>query len=187
MKRFPIALLFLIAVRMQAAPEEAAGGEDKWLVWKVANFIILAIFIGYMLMKHLPPFFKARGAEIQKDIAEAQQTKRDAEKRTADMDARLKTLGAEIEKLRTQAKTEMDQEAARIRKETEEQIAKMQKHAEQEIESAGKTASRELRAYASKLALELAEQRIRTRVDANVESGLVDDFVLDLQKQGSKN
>jgi F0F1-type ATP synthase membrane subunit b/b' len=63
----------------------------------------------------------------------------------------------------------------------------MQRQAEQEIESAGTLASRELSAYAAKLSLDLAEQRIRTRLDASTEAGLVDDFTKDLQKQGSKN
>jgi F0F1-type ATP synthase membrane subunit b/b' len=41
-----------------------------------------------------------------------------------------------------------------------------------------------LHAYAAKLALDLAEQRIRTRLDASTEAGLVEDFTKDL---GSRN
>lgn len=103
------------------------------------------------------------------------------------MDARLSTLGADIEKFRTQSKIEMEQEGQRIRQETAHQIEKLQRQAEQEIESAGNLATRELREYAAKLALDLAEQRIRTRLDAGTEAGLVDDFTKDLQQQGSKN
>jgi F0F1-type ATP synthase membrane subunit b/b' len=99
----------------------------------------------------------------------------------------VKALGADIDKFRAQAKIEMEQEAARIRQETAHQIEKLQKQAEQEIESAGNLATRALSAYAAKLALDLAEQRIRTRLDASTEAGLVDDFTKDLQQQGSKN
>jgi F0F1-type ATP synthase membrane subunit b/b' len=59
----------------------------------------------------------------------------------------------------------------------------LQQQAQQEIETAGKLARRELKGFAAKLALDLAEQRIRTRLDANAESGLVDDFVKDLGSQ----
>jgi F-type H+-transporting ATPase subunit b len=170
----------------EKAAEEPQAGEEM-LIWKWANFVILAGVAGYYLSKHLPPFFKNRTAEIQKDINEAQQQKQAAEKRAAEMDARLSTLGAEIEKFRVESKIQMEQEAARIRQETASQIAKLQKQAEQEIESAGNLASRELSAYAAKLALDLAEQRIRTRLDANTEAGLIDDFTADLQQQGSKN
>jgi F-type H+-transporting ATPase subunit b len=167
--------------------EEKEETSDKWIAWRWANFGLLAIGIGYLLRKNMPPFFQARTTDIQKDITDAQATKQAAEKRAAEMDARLNALGADIEKFRAQAKIEMEQEAARIRQETAHQIEKLQKQAEQEIESAGNLATRELSAYAAKLALDLAEQRIRTRLDASTEAGLVDDFTKDLQQQGSRN
>ena len=43
-----------------------------------------------------------------------------------------------------------------------------------------------LQAYAAKLALELAEQRVRAKLDAGTENALVDSFLHDLQKE-SKN
>lgn len=158
--------------------------KDEMLVWKWANFAILVGGAGYLLSKHLPPYFKSRTGEIQKDITDAQATKRAADKRAAEMEARLSSLGADIDKFRAQSRVEMEREAARIRQETAHQIEKLQKQAEQEIESAGTLASRELHAYAAKLALDLAEQRIRTRLDAATEAGLVDDFTKDL---GSRN
>ena len=130
------------------------------VVWKWANFVILIVGAGYLLDKHLPPYFKSRTGEIQKDITEAQATKQAADKRAAEMDARLNSLAADIEKFRAQAKIEMEQEAVRIRQETAHQIEKLQKQAEQEIESAGKLASRELHAYAAVL-LEVCGQLLR--------------------------
>jgi F-type H+-transporting ATPase subunit b len=175
----------VFAQEKEGAKEEVA--KDEMIVWKWANFVILLGVAGYFLNKSLPTFFKSRSGEIQKDITEAQATKQAAEKRAAEMDARLNALGAEIERFKAQAKIEMEQESARIRQETAHQIEKLQRQAEQEIESAGNLATRELGAYAAKLALDLAEQRIRTRLDASTEAGLVDDFTADLQKQGSKN
>ncbi len=191
MKRLLLATMLLFgAVAIHAQEKEKAEEplpREEMLVWKWANFVILAAGAGYLLGKHLPAFFKSRSADIQKDITEAQATKQAAEKRAAEMDARLSTLGADIEKFRTQSKIEMEQEGQRIRQETAHQIEKLQRQAEQEIESAGNLATRELREYAAKLALDLAEQRIRTRLDAGTEAGLVDDFTKDLQQQGSKN
>jgi F-type H+-transporting ATPase subunit b len=188
-KRILLAMMLLFGATSIYAQEkvEEPVTKDEMLVWRWANFIILAAGAGYLLGKHLPTFFKSRTATIQKDITEAQQQKLDAEKRAAEMDARLRSLSADIEKFRAQSKAEMEQEAARIRQETAQQIAKLQKQAEQEIESKGNLASRELREYAAKLALDLAEQRIRTRLDAATEAGLVEDFTKDLQQQGSKN
>jgi F-type H+-transporting ATPase subunit b len=186
MKKVLLALMLATGVFAQEKQEKAEEPitKDEMLVWKWANFAILVAGAGYLLSKHLPPYFKSRTGEIQKDITEAQATKQAADKRSAEMDARLNSLAADIEKFRVQAKIEMEQEAARIRQETAHQIEKLQKQAEQEIESAGTLASRELHAYAAKLSLDLAEQRIRTRLDAATEAGLVDDFTKDL---GSRN
>jgi F-type H+-transporting ATPase subunit b len=188
-KRILLAAMLLFGAMTIYAQEKAEEPlpKDELLIWRWANFGILALGAGYLLAKHLPPFFKARTTDIQKDITEAQLTKQTAEKRATEMDARLNSLGADIEKFRSQSRIEMEQEANRIRQETAEQIEKLQRQAAQEIESAGSLASRELREYAAKLALDLAEQRIRTRLDANTEAGLVDDFTKDLQQQGSKN
>jgi F-type H+-transporting ATPase subunit b len=165
------------AAQSEQAPEQSG---DKWIVWKWANFAILAAGLGYLMSKHLPQFFHSRTESIQKGISEAQQTKHEAEKRAAAMEARLHALGAEIERFRVDAQAEMEQESSRIREETGKQIEKLQQQAEQEIESAGKTARRDLKAYAAELALQLAEQRIRTRLDATAEAGLVEDFIHDL-------
>jgi F-type H+-transporting ATPase subunit b len=190
-KRVLLAMMLLFGTAAIHGQEKEKAEESKpkeeMLVWRWANFAILAIGAGYLLGKHLPVFFKSRSAEIQRDITDAQAQKLAADKRAAEMDARLKSLGADIEKFRAESKIEMGQEAVRIRQETAQQIEKMQKQAEQEIESAGNLASRGLREYAAKLALDLAEQRIRTRLDAGTEAGLVEDFTKDLQQQGSKN
>jgi F-type H+-transporting ATPase subunit b len=188
-KQILLAMMLLFGAGSIYAQEKAEEPltKDEMIVWKWANFAILAAGAGYLFAKHLPVFFKSRTTDIQKDITEAQLTKQTAEKRAAEMEARLNSLGADIQKFRAQSKTEMEHEAGRIRQETAQQIAKLQKQAEQEIESAGNLASRELRSYAAQLALDLAEQRIRTRLDVSTEAGLVDDFTKDLQQQGSKN
>jgi F-type H+-transporting ATPase subunit b len=201
-KRFLIATLFCAAMltaprvlHAQAQPqgEEHVGGvavetpADETTVWKGINFGLLAIGLGYLLGKTLPPFFRSRTADIQKDIVEAAAMRRDAEQRAAAIEQRVSALGADIEAFRTQSRAEMEQEAARIREETARLIEKVQRQAGSEIETAGKAARRELQAYAAKLALDLAEQRIRMRLDPPTASGLVQDFVRDLEMERSKN
>ena len=175
-------LLILLLAAVGASAQEKA--EESNEVWKWANFGILAIGLGYLVAKTLPPFFRSRTVEIQKGISEAQKIKREAEARASEMNARLASLSAEIDKFQRTARTEMEQEGARLREETSRHLQKLQHQAEQEIETAGKLARRELKTYAAKLALDLAEQRIRTRLDKSAESGLVDEFVKNL---GSRN
>jgi F-type H+-transporting ATPase subunit b len=194
MKRLALILLltfgssFLLPAQESAQPEaKQEEKSDAETLWKWANFVILAAGLGYLIYKHVPPMLRARTTEIQKDISEAQATKKDAEARAAAVDARVQALGAEMDRFRAQSKIEMQQEGDRIRQETARQIARQDVQGTQEIEAAGKTARRELKEYAAKLALELAEQRIRARVDDRTESALVDAFVADLGRQESKN
>jgi F-type H+-transporting ATPase subunit b len=174
-----------IAMAQEAAPAAEAG--DPLLMWKWINFGILALGLGWLMAKHLPGAFQARTASIQQGIAEAQQQKRDADKRAAAVDQKMSALGTEIEAFRVQSRLEMEREGERIREETAAHIRKLEQQSAVEIESAGKTARRELRTYAADLALNLAEQRIRTRLDAGTESALVENFVADLKRQESKN
>jgi F-type H+-transporting ATPase subunit b len=161
--------------------------EETSSAWKWANFAILAIGLGYLMAKHLPPLFRSRTSEIQKGISEAQQMKMDAERRSAEMDARLNAIGEEIERFRKQSAAEMQQEGERIGRETAAQIKRIELQAEAEIESAGKAVRRQLKDFAADLALGLAEERLRTRIDSATASELVDDFVHNLERNVSPN
>ena len=132
MKKLLLIPLFAIALVAQERPVERTASEpvqNNDAMWKWANFAILAIALGYGMAKGLPPLFKSRTKEIQSGIAEAQQMKLDAERRSAEMDARLNALGADIEKFRTQSAAEMQQEGERIGRETAAQIRKIEQQA----------------------------------------------------------
>ncbi len=190
MKRhLPLFLLtsFLLTSSLCLAQEKGGEAGDDLNGWRWANFAILAIGLGYLLVKNLPPFFKSRTASIQKEIADSQKLKQESEQRATAILLRVSSLGADIEAFRVQSRAEMEREGERIREEGAAHIRKLNDQAQTEIESAGKTARRELRAYAADLALDLAGQRIRGRLDAGTEAGLVDRFVGDLQRQESKN
>jgi len=81
----------------------------------------------------------------------------------------------------------MAHEGERIRLETAAHIKRIESQASVEIESAGKIARRELRQYSAELALKLAEDRVRAKLDSSSEAALVDGFVAELGRQGSKN
>lgn len=163
------------------------ASEDPLAVWKWANFVLLVAGVGYLLSKSVPALFQARTQEIQKGIAEAQQVKQQADKRAADMEARMAKLGADIEAFRVKAKAEMEQEGQRIQEQTEVHAKKLEAQAASEIETAAKVARASLKQYAAELSLDLAAQHIRTRMNPETEAGLVDNFLADLNQQGSKN
>ncbi len=137
-----------IAQEPASAKPEATenSSEDKLAIWKWANFVLLVAGLGYLVAKSVPAMFKSRGEEILKGIQEAQKVKQDAEKRAAEMEARLAKLGADIEAFRVHAKADMEREGQRIQEETAAHAKKLEAQAAAEIESAGKAARASLNA-----------------------------------------
>jgi F-type H+-transporting ATPase subunit b len=178
---------FLLGSGVCFAQEKGGESSEPAAVWKVLNFAILAAGLGYLAAKYLPPFFQTRSSSIQKEITDAQKLKRDSEQRAEAIMKRVSSLAADIEAFRVQSRAEMEREGERIREQAAAHIRKLKEQAQGEIESAGKTARRELRVYAADLALDLAGQRIRARLDVATEAGLVDRFVGDLKRQESSN
>jgi F-type H+-transporting ATPase subunit b len=162
------------------AAEEVGMKNELW--WKWANFGILVLGLGYLIGKNAGPFFRARTAEIQKGITEAAAMRADAEKRAAEIEARIANLAADVEALRQSSHHEIEQEGQRMQAEAAQQLAKLQAYAEQEIASAAKNAMLDLKAAAAELALQLAEQQIRTRITPQVQEALVNGFVADLER-----
>ena len=175
----PLLLLAFAVIAQTPEVHEAAPAEhatDNWTLWKWANFAILMAVLGFLGAKHGGPFFRARGEEIRKGIADASVEKQAADERYAEVSRRLSNLESEIASMRADAREEMNAESERIRLETEQQLAKVHQHAEQEIVSVAKAERQELRNHAASLAIELAEQRIRERISPQLQDALVAKF-----------
>lgn len=163
---------------------EVAAEHGPSIVWKWANFVLLAAALGYLIGRNAPAFFRSRTEEIQRGMAEAARIKQDSDARVAEVERRLATLESEIARLRAGAREEMAAESQRIHEETSRQLAKVQQQAEQEIASAAKAARQELKAYSADLAVSLAEQKVQSRLTPPIEESLVGRFVNELRQQG---
>jgi len=188
---------FLIAIGLAAAsyalPQESqpaaqsgeAGEGDSMIWWKWANFAILAVGLGYLIGKNVPPLFRKQSDEIQKALAEAAKIKQDAAAYAASVEARLAGLQREIATLRETAHADMAAESERVRRETEHHLQRIQEQSAQEIALMTRAAKNELRKYAAELAVSLAEQRIRARMNPGVQDSLVNEFLGDLPRAAS--
>lgn len=173
----------IAASPLLAAEEGGAGGgeaEGPAMIWKVLNFLILAGGLGYLIGKNLGPALTERAKGIQEALAAGEKAKKEAEARAAAVQAKLATLDTEISALRTAAQAERDREADRIRRDAQSEMERIRTQAQFEIESAGKQAGLELKRYAAKLALDLAEQKVRARMSPEAEAVLLDGFLANL-------
>jgi F-type H+-transporting ATPase subunit b len=168
-----------------AREERTTEPEGNLELWKWANFLILAGVLGWLIWKNAPPFFRSRTEEIQRGIAAAAKLKREAEERAAKVEARMASLQSEIEHVRADSKAVMTRESDRLRKETEQHIARIQSRGEEEIGAISKHAEKDLRAFAAQLAIQLAEERIRSRMSDRTQNALVDGFVKQLDRRAA--
>ncbi len=160
-----------------AAEHGSSGPAEVSIWWKWANFAILAGGLAYMIGKNAPAYFAQRNEEIRKGLEEGAELQREANARTAAMEARLKNLEAEIADMKTKAKADIAAEGERIQAETAAAIAKIQAHADSEIAAAAKNERLQLRTYAADLALKLAEQKLRGQLNPQSDAGLVNGFL----------
>jgi F-type H+-transporting ATPase subunit b len=159
--------------------------ETELLILEALNFLILAGGLGYLAVKNGGPFLAARSKEIGEGLAAGEKAKAEADARAAQVQAKLANLEADVAGLRTSAKEEREREAARIRRETETEIARIRAQAEMEVESAGKHARMEVQRAAAKMAIELAEQKVRARMSPEIQTALLQGFLDDLPRNGA--
>jgi len=166
----------------QAATKSEGAGEGPSPLWAWANFVMLAGALGYMAVKKGRPWFAARSQEIRKGIAQAEEIRAEAEARAREVDRKLAGLQTDIEALRADAHREQAAEGERIRSQVAADLARIKEHAAGEIDAAGKAARLELKRYAAQVAIDLAEQKVRRQMTAEVQTALVENFSRDLDK-----
>lgn len=190
MKRATFAVALGLAFASYALPQEAPSAAkteaeqgDPMIWWKWANFAILAVGLGYLIGKNVPPLFRKQSDEIQSALAEAAKIKQEAADYAASVEARLTNLQREITDLRQGAHAEMITEGDRIRRETEHHLQRIHEQSVQEIALMTRAAKHDLQKYAAELAIKLAEQRIRARMNPATQEKLVSGFLEDLQRR----
>jgi F0F1-type ATP synthase membrane subunit b/b' len=181
---FAAALIVLPASRAAQSAEspksakvENEPGEDDMLGWKWANFALLVVILVWLGNKYGNPYFANQTQIIRQGLDEARRHREDAERRSAEVQSKLDNIGQEIEKFR---RTALAEQSAEMERQSQKMRAEMEAAwagASQQIETLGKHARRDLRHFASSLALELAEQRIRQRMSPAIQATLTGDFV----------
>jgi F-type H+-transporting ATPase subunit b len=176
------AVTFCVAQENPQQPAAARETSEPGMVWRWANFVILAVGLGYLIGKAAPAYFRARQNEIENALAEASKEIKDADAKAANLSVRLSGIQNEVENLRKSARAEMAAEGERIRIETERHLKRIQDQTSQEVVLMARAARDELRRYSAGLAIDLAEQRLRSRIGPAAQESLLDSFVVDLQR-----
>jgi F-type H+-transporting ATPase subunit b len=162
-----------------AAPRRESETQEieQTMKWEVINFAIFAIGLGYVIAKAAPAFFNARSADIQRAIKEATGLKMEADLRYSEVDRKMANLAGEMEKIRAEAKAEMQREHERMLNETKQEIEHIHRNVAAEAAGLSLEGALNVRQHTTHLALALAERRLRDRFSGANADDLLQDFV----------
>jgi len=156
--------------------------ERVALFYDLFNLAIIALAIGIPLFRYLPKYLRNRGQKLSEDIESARKTAEDANARLSAVEAKLSSIGEEIEKFRAEVEHESVADEARIKASLKEESERIVAAAEQEIAAAAAQARRGLRTFAADLAVGQAAKQIV--LTPETDRALIAEFVGDVTGKG---
>jgi F0F1-type ATP synthase membrane subunit b/b' len=175
--RFAVAF-FLFAAPVLAQEEAKPKLEDSptGQVFRWINFVLVVVILLYLFRK-APAYFRGHADEISQKIAEGARAREAAEKRRAEAQAKLATIGTEVAKIRDEARRAAALEAERIKTLAKTEAEMIERAAQAEIAAAEHAARLELKTLAAGMAVERAEALLRKELQPKVESTRFFEFV----------
>ena len=167
----------------------AAAGDDHGsplsIVWKWGNFILLFGGLAYYLRRPLREFLQARARGIEEGLASGKRAQEEAEAKMSAVETRLARLDEEIDGLKQQAARESEEERQRIIDSSRAEAERFVAMARREIEGLQRTARLELKAHVARLAVDLAEERLRRDLEPGQNQRIISRFVRSLKETRS--
>ena len=160
------------------------NAEQAATAFTVANFLVLAVLVGWLLVKTLPKTFRDRNTAIQRHLVNARTVTEEARARLSSVEERLSKLDDQIAAIRAQAEKDSARDEQRIKAGVEDEKQKILADAEQEIKAATSLAQRQIQRYAAELAIDQAAHKLV--VTAETDRLIVQNFARRLTGDDSK-
>ncbi len=143
----------------------------------LVNFGVLLLIIGWAIRKKGNPALAARRAEVEKELAEAQRLRAEAEASHMATATRLEKLDQEILQIRADMVKAGEAERDRIVAQAEEKAARMRKDTNFLIEQQMKQLRKELTEQAATAAVAAAQDLLRERTSDADQERLADAYL----------
>jgi len=190
MQRKKSILLILVIVPLllfMSYADESHASQTRDFLGKVVNFLLLFGGLAYLLRKPLGKFLQGRSDSLENELRGAKDSREEAIERLATVEARLRTLDKEVEKLRLEAEKEGRALHQRIVEEARRDAERLKHFAGQEIEMLTQDAVRGIKEFAAALATDLARQRIQDQMTGEDQSSLIEKSIERLEKLHEKS
>ena len=175
-----VALAVLIPFVAQAS--EGGGHADsgavlKDFLYRCFNFALMVGLLFYFVNKPARKGLKNRTTEIEKALADAKAAKEAAEAKYHEYNQKLAKATEEIAGITEAIRREGELEREKILTAAREMAAKIEREADNKAAGVVTKARAEIREEAARLAVELAEQLLKTQISANDQKRLVDEYM----------
>jgi len=164
-----------------AAHESAEAEHHEESIWpfvgKIFNFVVLVGGLVYLARKPFADYLTRRGGELRAELSAAETLKAEATAKIAEIDARMKTLPAELEALGARGRADIAAEEQRIRDVAATEKQRLLDQAAREIDQRVRTARRDLVEHAADLTIGVARTKIQNEITDADRSRLVDRYL----------
>jgi F-type H+-transporting ATPase subunit b len=165
--------------------DEEEHAESPWaFAGKLFNFAVLVGLLVYFLRKPIRDYLAGRATQIRTDLVTAASMKEDAARQITEIDVKLKQLPAELDMLRARGQQEIAAEQARIEHAAAAERDRLLEQTRREIDLQLRTARRELVTHAADLAVQVARERIRSRMTTEDQRRLLDRYLEQVTTHG---
>jgi len=143
-------------------------------IWKFLNLAIFVSILYYVSKKmKLSDAFKARREEIRAELIQAEIDKKAALEELTKVESRLVGVDSEKEEVMKAARTEIEEEKRRLSEQATAEAQRIRAQADGEIARLGQVARLKLRRFSIDESLRLADEKLRTGIDAKTDSKLI--------------
>lgn len=165
------------------AEEAAHGGHEETMTFmgdwlpRLVNFAIIASVVVYFSRKPIRDFFANRTAEIAKAMQDSNDARERAVAALADLERKIKEMEAETGRMVADAQVRGEKDKKALVEEGRKVAQDVEAQVKQGIESELHKAKSALAAEASLLALDLAEGRIKQKINTQDHERIVREYI----------
>ncbi len=178
-------ILVCVAVLMTCASAVASSdGEHApskgWVktdTYRVINFAVLAVGLYFLYWKFGSKALNGRIKEIQSQLNDLEQKKKDAEVQLAEYQKKLNTLSEESDKILADYVKQGEEAKERIIQEAESTAVKLEEMARRNIENEFKVAKLRLQQEVIEKAVARAEEIIRENISDDDQEKIIDEYL----------
>jgi F-type H+-transporting ATPase subunit b len=141
--------------------------ETAAQIFEDINSGVLLGAVLILLFRIVPKLLRSRSEKMQQDLVGARVATEEANRRLAEVEAKLQRLDSEIDAIRRQVEQEAAQDETRIHAAMESERERIVASAEQEIAAVQAAAQRDLKKFAADLAIDHAMRKLQLSTDTD--------------------